>query len=226
MQRNVFSFWLGPLGMSESRKAAFLSIVQNNACANVHLRDHNVKNWIHPSFPLHPLFPLLSAVHQSDYLRCYFLHVYGGGYTDIKHTRKNWMPFFDALDRSAAYGLGYTEVSPQGVARVGGDLELEMQRDFSSLIGFCAMIFRPQTEFTFEWFDRVNKKIDEKAELLIRCPAKHPQDRLGAVFEGGYVSEYPFAWTEIGGNVFHPMAYSCREKIIHADIAPEFVDYR
>lgn len=42
--------------------------------------------WIDPEIPLHPSFDHLSTIHRSDYLRCYFMHVHGGGYTDIKQS--------------------------------------------------------------------------------------------------------------------------------------------
>lgn len=226
MQKIIFSGWLGLNPMSEQRTTALLSLIRHTACAHIHVTHDTLKDWIHPRFPLHPLFPLLSSVHQSDYLRAYLLHVYGGGYSDVKHTSKNWRPFFDQLDRSAAFGIGYTEVGPHGVARVGGPLEQEMQANYQRIIGFCAMIFRPRTEFTEQWYGQVWDALTRKAEALQRHPARHPQDQLGAQFTDGSVSEYPFRWTEIGGNIFHPLVYAHADRILHADMAPSFTDYR
>ena len=192
----------------------------------MHLTVNTLADWIDPRYPLHPLFHHLSAVHKCDYLRCYTMHVHGGGYADVKHTTKNWHPFFDQLDASADYGLGYTEVSPLGVATVGGALETEMKENYTRLIGLCAMIFRPRTVFTTLWYKTMIELIESKADLLARHPARHPQDRLGAQFVDGSVSEYPFVWTGVGGELFHPLVYQFAGQIGHADMAPSFENYR
>jgi hypothetical protein len=44
--------------------------------------------------------------------------------------------------------------------------------------------------------------------------------------DGASPSPYPFAWTEILGNIFHPLVYEWNERIMHASIAPSFVGYR
>jgi hypothetical protein len=217
---------MGPNEMSEAREKALLSMIRNSGCAQAHMTAGTLSDWIDPSFPFHPLFNLLSAVHKCDYLRCYVLHVHGGGYADVKLTTKNWNPFFDLLERSAAFGVGYTEIGPHGVATVGGELELEMKENYTRLIGLCAMIFRPRTEFTYTWFKRINDLLDSKAEQLQKNPARHPQDRLAASFTDGSISQYPFAWTEVGGDLFHPLVYQYSDHIIHADIAPSFENYR
>jgi len=226
MRRIIFSGWMGPNEMTESRSQALLSLVRNTGCPQMHLTTNTLANWIDPAYPFHPLFNLLSAVHKCDYLRCYMLHVHGGGYADVKHTQKNWHPFFDQLERSPAYGVGYTEVAEHGVATVGGELEIEMKQNYTKLIGLCAMIFRPKTEFTELWFRKLTELIDSKAEQLLQHPARHPQDRFGAPFTDGSVSEYPFAWTAVGGDLFHPLVYQYADQIAHADMAPSFENYR
>jgi hypothetical protein len=222
----IFSAWMGPGEMTANRESALLSLFRHTGCANAHVTRETVKDWIDPLFPIHPVFPYLSAVHQCDYLRCYLLHVHGGGYTDIKLTSKNWRPFFDMVEASPAYGAGYPEVGAHGVARVGGALEQEMQANYHKLVGVCALIFRPQTKFTSEWFALLNQLLDSKATAVIQNPARHPQDRLGAQFTDGSISAYPFAWTEVGGDIFHPLAFKHSEHIIQCDMAPSFENYR
>jgi hypothetical protein len=185
-----------------------------------------IKDWINPAFPLHPAFDFLSAVHKCDYLRCYVLHVHGGGYADVKHTNKNWYPFFDIVEKSPAFGLGYTEMGPYAVARVGGQLETEMQANFTRLVGLCAMIFRPRTTFTSEWYQLLLELLESNFDELVKNPARHPQDRLGANFTDGSVSAYPFAWTAVGGDIFHPLVFKHADHILHADLAPSFENYR
>ena len=226
MKRIIFSAWMGPGPMTEARETAFLSVIRNSGCAHAHVTREKVMNWIDPAFPLHPAFPYLSAVHQCDYLRCYLLHVHGGGYTDIKHTEKDWNPFFAQLEESAAYGIGYTEIGPHGVACVGGALEAEMKENFQKLIGVCALICRPRTRFTKEWFGLLNDLLDRKLNDVMKNPARNPLDRLGIQFVDGSVSAYPFVWTEVGGDILHPLAYKYRDELEHADMAPSFQNYR
>jgi len=222
----IFSAWMGPGPMSTAREGALLSMINNNACLNVHINKSNLKYWTHPDFPLHPAFSYLSAVHQCDYLRCYLLHIYGGGYSDIKNTSIDWNPFFAQLFDTDAYGLGYTEIGPHGIAQVGGQLEIEMKINFHKIVGVCAMIFKPMTLFTTEWFNSLNVLLDNKYDSVVNYPAKHPQDRNGALFEDGTISNYPFAWTEVGGNLFHPIAFKYHNKILHGNISPSFLNYR
>ena len=226
MQNSVFSCWMGPGDMSEPRTKALLSMIENLGVPHAHLNRQTLANWIIPEFPIHPAFFYLSAVHQCDYLRCYLMHVYGGGYADIKPTQKNWFQYFVQLKNSDKFGVGYTEVGPQGVAEVGGELEAEMKLNFRELVGVCAIIFKPRSQFTYEWFDLLHDLLNRNYYSLVENPAKHPQDRFGAEFSDGSISKYPLAWTAVGGDIFHPLVYKYRGKFIHADIAPSFSNYR
>ena len=98
------------------------------------------------------------------------MHVYGGGYTDIKYTTKNWRPYFEHLNNPNVLGVGYTEISPNGIAPVGGSLEIEMKKNYQKMIGFCAMIFKEQTALTSEWLSSLNQTLSEKYELLKKIP--------------------------------------------------------
>ena len=222
----LFTCWMGQNAMSNNREQALLSIVRSVGCAHVHITHSTIPQWVHPEFPLHPAFPLLSDVHKSDYFRSYLLHVYGGGYSDVKHTTKNWLPFFNTLSDSDALALGYEEIGPHGVAPVGGILEVEMKQNFSKLIGFCSMIFRPRTILTSDWYHSILRSMDFHFEGLSNNPARHPQDHFGAAFTDGSVSKYPLKWTEIGGDIFHPLVYQHHQKILKLDIAPSFQNYR
>lgn len=212
--------------MSSDRRNALTTITENCGVAHAHITRENLLGWVDPLFPIHPAFPYLSAVHQCDYLRCYTLHVYGGGYTDIKPTVVNWRPFYSLLLESPAYGIGYQEVGPHGVARVGGDLEELMKGDYKKLIGLCSMIFRPNTRFTRKWFQSVNTLLDDNYEILRVSPAKHPLDRRGARFADGEISKYPLAWTGVGGDIFHPLVYEFHQNILQGEFSPRFTGYK
>lgn len=62
-----------------------------------------------PEHPIHPAYFLLTSIQKSDYVRFYMMHLYGGGYTDAKHTHFSWRPFFERLEKDPdhdAYGYG------------------------------------------------------------------------------------------------------------------------
>jgi len=50
--------------------------------------------------PLHEAYEYLSETHKADYLRTYFMHFYGGGYSDIKRSSGSWLKAFDDLENS------------------------------------------------------------------------------------------------------------------------------
>lgn len=224
--KQLFSAWMGPGQMTAARESALNSILMHCGIP-LHFVSHlNLNSWVSPDHPIHPGFEYLSAVHQCDYLRCYLLHVHGGGYTDIKPSTHNWNLFFALHALTDKLGAGYTEISPAGVAKVGGQLEVEMQANHQRLIGVCSLIMNPGTEFTQLWFDSVNQALDQHLQELRKHPARHPQDRLGVSFDNGERSQYPFAWTGLGGDIFHPLVYKYTDEFLHLDMAPSFQNYR
>ncbi len=211
--------------MSVNRIQSLWSIFNSVCCPINYLTSNTLDQWI-GNKNLHPAFQYLSSVHQADYLRCYVMHHCGGGYTDIKPTWKNWNPFFDNVHKTASYGAGYQEIGPGGIAQVGGELQVEMQRDFESIIGYCAFIFRAKTILTEEWLELTNQLLSQKLKLLKSNPARHPLDQTGFLHSDGSISTYPLKWTEIGGNIFHPLVYKNSSKIIQLDMQPDFINYR
>ncbi|HEX4598326.1 MAG TPA: hypothetical protein VH278_11105 [Burkholderiaceae bacterium] len=212
--------------MSTNRLYSLLTILANTRCPTVFLNGDSCRKWELDEAPFHPAFELLSATHKADYLRAYLMYHHGGGYTDLKSTSKNWDPHFQSLNASDKWCLGYTEIGPHGVAPVAGALGDTLRSNYRDLIGCCAFIFKRKTPLARDWLARVDHVLSEKLELLQRNPAKHPQDRLGARFDDGRISEYPFAWTELLGDIFHPLIFEYRDFVLHADIAPSFQDYR
>jgi hypothetical protein len=222
----LFSAWMGPGPMSSDREAA-LKVITMHCGVPLHFVSHfNLKSWIHDDYPLHKGFKYLSAVHQCDYLRCYLLHVYGGGYTDIKPSTYNWNGFFSMLQLTEMVGAGYTEISSNSVARVGGVIEEEMKNNYQKLIGVCSLIVTPLSEFSRKWFNNINIILDNNMEELAINPAKHPQDHFGVSFENGTSSKYPIAWTGLGGDILHPLIYENSQSFLHLNMAPNFRNYR
>lgn len=222
----IFTIWLGEHAMSPNRIQGLFSIISNTNCPVQFVNNGNVKKFQKENAPYHPAFKYLSPTHQADYLRVYFMHHYGGGYSDIKNNTFDWSSSFKKLRDSDCYCLGYTEISSEGVAPVGGDLENELRNNYKNLIGLCSFIFKKNTLLTQNWIEKTENLLDEKYEELMKNPACHPLDRFGIQLPNGSISKYPLKWTELLGDIFHPLIYSHKSKVLHGEIAPIFTNYR
>ncbi len=223
--RTIFCLWTGNEVMSANRLQAIWTIFNNTGCSIAHLNVHTIAEWVKPGFPLHPAFPYLSSTHKSDYLRVYLMHHYGGGYTDIKSTTKRWGPFFDRLAASDQLALGYTEL-PHGIPHVAGEFGDLLRQSHAELIGLCAFIFRKGTPLTQRWLEQTEQLLDAKLPLLQAHPAQHPLDQTNVVLPNGETSRYPLRWAEMLGEIFHPLIFEYRHKLIRAPIEPVFQGYR
>ena len=109
LNKVVYVLWTGNNKMSEKRKKCYESIKKNIGVPVILITPKNLHKYILKDYPLHPAYEYLSLNHRSDYLRTYFMHVHGGGYTDIKQTNVNWLPFFKKLEsKNDKWCSGYT----------------------------------------------------------------------------------------------------------------------
>jgi hypothetical protein len=223
--RSIFCMWTGKNPMSANRIQALWSIYNNVGCPVIFVTNNNLRNWIHPDFPLHDGFEFLSETHKSDYLRCYFMHHYGGGYTDIKQTTRSWGIFFDKLNDSEALALGYEELE-YGIPHINTELGDEIRKNYRDVIGLCAFIFKKNSSITSEWYSSTIDFLDSKLGDLKDNPARHPQDQKSMLFDNGDISQYPLEWAELLGEIFHPIIYRNRGLLIKGEIAPIFSGYR
>lgn len=224
---SIFTGWIGKNPMSPERAAALQSIFQKSGRPVVFITDDTRGDWEVPESPFHPAYPYLSEVHKADYLRVYVLHHFGGGYTDIKPVLKSWTPHFEMFSESDALALGYPELSPNSVAQLPGELGQQLRTHYAELIGVCSLIFRRQTALTTEWISNTHRHLTDHFETLKQHPARHPMDRLGVTLPDGSVSKYPFEWTGVGGNQFHPAILKFRHQVMQtADITPQLHAYR
>lgn len=223
--RTIFCAWTGDEILSENRLRALWSIFSNAGCPVVYLNPNTIGAWEKPGFPFHPAYRHMSSMHKADYLRTYLMHHYGGGYTDIKFTTKNWAPFFDDLEASDAHALGYPELL-QGIPHMEGEVGDHMRSVHSELIGICSIICRKGSPFTANWLEHLHQRLDATFPVLERHPAQHPMDHAGVSLPDGTVSPYPFRWAAVGGEIFTPQVYAFREQIIKAPIEPIFGGYR
>jgi glycosyltransferase involved in cell wall biosynthesis len=223
----VFTFWLGPYVMSPTRTEAVLSILRDTGRPVVFITDSTLRNYELPDSPFHPAFSYLSEVHKADYLRCYLMHHYGGGYTDVKPVLRPWDAHFLTLENSGALALGYPEISPKAVAQLPGAIGEQLRQHYQDVIGYCSMVFRRQTRLTTEWMQATDTKLDGLLAALKANPARHPMDQLGVRLPDGTISTYPLQWTELGGNIFHPIILKYKDDVLKTpDITPQLVNYR
>lgn len=209
----IYCFWTGDNEMSQMRDSCF-RVMQTNLEVPVKLiTPRNLDQYILKEYPLHRAFENLSLVHKSDYLRCYFMHHYGGGYTDIKWHDKSWTAVFKQFNQSDAWVMGYREIGARGVAPVGGLLGQDLKRHWRLLIGNCSYICRPGTPFTHQWYAELHERMDMYEDQL----AAHPGNIMGDN-EG-----YPIPWTNILGDIFHPLCLKYNSRILFSeDIKPNF----
>lgn len=221
----IFIFWTGSNELSINRIKAIDSIKNVTGIHVIFITTNNLQEWIVKDYPLHPAYEYLSLVHKADYLRCYFMHHYGGGYADIKCQTGCWINNFLMLNTNFdILAIGYREVKG-GTAIIDDKLlSQEMVNNYLELIGNCAYIFRSKTVLTQRWYDNLHQKLDEKLAQLRLYPALQPRDYFG-LWLGDKYSQYPFEWTEILGQIFHPLVYEYRDKILKSLPTPIFADY-
>jgi hypothetical protein len=210
MRRGIFCFWTGDNEMSDIRKRCLISL-QRSGLPVYLVNKEVIENY--QIVPYHEAYHYLSDVHKSDYLRCYFMHHFGGGYSDIKSCNKSWLSAFVRMEKSDALALGYQEVGAWGVAECESEKERQVLCDnYKKLIGVCSMICKPKTDFTTEWMEKVNSKLDYKLQELKRAKGNVMGNNEG----------YPLRWTELLGDIFHPLVYKYSDRILQDNINPDF----
>jgi hypothetical protein len=227
LQANIiFCLWTGEELMSENRLKALWSIFKNTGRPVVFLTHTTLRDWVLEDYPLHEAYEYLSSTHKADYLRCYLMHHYGGGYTDIKHTEKAWASFFSKLAFSEEHiALGYPEIA-EGIPHIEGEFGDLLREHHTELIGMCSFIFKKGTMLTSEWLSATDKLLSEKLHLLKSNPGKHALDQLGILLPDGEISRYPLKWAELLGEILHPLLFKYRHSIMKESINPKFSGYR
>nr|VFJ88514.1 MAG: Capsular polysaccharide synthesis protein [Candidatus Kentron sp. LFY] len=235
-ERKIFIFWTGGNEMPSARRDCLRSIRENSGAEVVLVTPRNLKEYLIEGHPLHEAYNYLSYTHKADYLRCYFMHHYGGGYSDIKQIDFDWNPYFSKIDLdNDIWAIGYPEIGPEGVAAPPGMVD-EIKKQWFKLIGQCAYIFRADTPLTLEWYTELHRELDNNLQTLKRHPARHPQDRyrkkpenrlLRTLAFGLYRSKYPLRWAQILGEISHPLFLKYTHKICNELPPPDFhIPYR
>lgn len=201
----TYVFWTGNNAITENRQRCLNKLKEGIDVDLKLVTAEKLHLFEHENFPFHPAYEFLSYNHRSDYLRCYFMHVYGGAYSDIKENLHSWRPCFNRLNNSDKWILGYPEIAPSGAAAFDTNVKKILRINYYRLIGNGCFICKPQTPLTTEWFKRVNQLLDENFELLKENPGNMWGDNIG----------YPLRWAAVQGEIFHPLIYEFRNKVMH-----------
>lgn len=200
--------------MPPRRRECFENLARTTECEIICITPSNLELFVVPDHPLHPAYSYLSETHKADYLRCYLMHFYGGGYTDIKLQSGSWKQAFDDLKTSDAWINGYPVMHGHTIDAC--------KHDWTNVVGCSALLCKANTEFTREWYSQLLHVLDTKVEELKRNPARHPQaakwDHQG----------YPLEWSEILGDIYQPLCLKYKDKILKTLPSPnlELQTYR
>jgi len=214
----IYIFWTGDNPMTQNRIKGVDSLKKTAEVEVKLITIQNLNKYILPNHPLHHSYNYLSCVHKSDYLRCYFMLHYGGGYSDIKQTFNSWKKYFHELNNNSnLWCLGYGEDGFWNVPNIKGKIGKDAQKYFYLLIGNGAYIFKPYSPIAIEWMQELNKRMDDLAPKLIQYP--------GDVF--GKNPGYPVGWSFILGQILHPIMLKYNDRIIkNNSIKPDIRNYR
>ncbi|WP_165356975.1 glycosyltransferase [Nocardioides zhouii] len=217
--RHVYLFWTGSNPLTPARELGVSSIRSHNPDLDVVVvTPDNLPDFVVEGHPLHPAYENLSLNHRSDYLRAYFMHHHGGGYSDVKQTDHCWRAGLERLNSTPELWLiGYPEVSSSSCGGRDARLGPDIRRHFASLIGCATYFVRPGTPFTAEWLRELDRRLDYYADEIAITPGSTWGDNQG----------YPIAWIELGSDVFHPLQLKYLRHIAQdAALLPHLDDHR
>lgn len=216
----LYCFWTGTNFMTENRKKCLESL-KNSELNVILITPENLHTFI--TEPLHEGYAYLSETHKADYLRTYFMHFYGGGYCDIKFLQDSWKISMEEFEKDEnCWIMGYKEIGPHGCAIIKNDPKLSeiLKQNWTNLIGNCAYLCKPKTPLTYEWYNKLIQKMNENLDQLKTYPSTHSAQ----IYSPSY--PYPFMWTELLGQIFHPLLLNYKENIKYNLKPPQFTNYR
>lgn len=219
----VWCYWSGST-MTPNRSMSFDLLKQHVGVPVYLVTPAQISSLEVPGHPVHPAFPYLSAVHQSDYLRIYLLHHYGGAWHDVKATKVSLEPAWQHFSDPSVYLVGRPE-------RLGGPAQVHdasgrwMPDHWQDLVSVTAWVGRAGTPLTHALYTQLHQLLDAHYEALKAHPARHAREKkmeskgimhrafieLKCLFTGRN-SRYPLPWT-VFGNLFHPLNYEFKDHI-------------
>lgn len=245
----IYCFWTGDNPLTENRKKGLEALEKNTGIPVKLITPKNLPEYIKPDFPLHKGYELLSYIHRSDYLRCYFMHHYGGGYADIKPFNHSWKPAFEKLNKDKnKYIIGYPELLYGGITSVKHRFlaDKSIYRDYEKMkeseekvfqdlakhtpliVGTCSFICKPYTPITTEWYEELHKRMDEAYDALDNF--NKTEENSFIYYDMTYPTKdkgYPIPYFHLLGQIIHPLMLKYHKHIIqYKKLLPILKDYR
>ena len=152
--------WLGDEEINEYRRKSIDNLPKNI----VLITKDNLNDYILPNYPLHPVYEYLSTIHKSDYLRCYLMYHYGGGYSDVKFTNIDWEKAFDKMDQNeniwimgvkTTYGHTYA-----GIEEWDENTKNNILSNIDRLFCMSYFICRPKSPIVSVWYNELNFRLN------------------------------------------------------------------
>jgi hypothetical protein len=217
----LYIFWTGKNELTPNRIKC-LETMKNTGLDLVYIDTTTLSNYIKE--PLHEGYQYLATHHKSDYLRCYFMHFYGGAYSDIKTINDSWVKASEKLLSSDNHWIcGYPEFDQGGVPKLDDPInDIMVRKNWNKLIGNGAFICKPNTPLTNEWYSNLLKMMDKNLQSLKTYPARN-------IFEtdkARKTSRYPLRWAEVQGMIFHPLIYKYQTHVLNVLPMFSLKDYR
>ncbi|HBR11518.1 MAG TPA: hypothetical protein DD740_04775 [Chryseobacterium sp.] len=245
----IYCFWTGDNPLTENRKKGIQALEKNAGVPVKLITPENLPQYIKPGFPLHKGYELLSYIHRSDYLRCYFMHHHGGGYADVKPFNYSWKPAFEKLNgMKDKYIIGYPELLQGGLTPVKHsflpdrsvynnceqlqDSEEKVFRDLTKhtplLIGTCSFICKPNTPLTKDWYEELHRRMDIAYDSLKKFNAE--EENKFIYYEMDYPQKgigYPIPYFHLLGQIIHPLMLKYHRHITtYKKMLPVLKNYR
>ena len=226
----VYSVWVDNNPLTKNRIEALQTIKDNIGVKHVLVTPDILKSMILPDYPFHPGYKYLSRIHKSDYIRCYLMHHYGGGYSDIKRQYNSWKPYFDTINNNSKIFLIGTVCTSKHLAipeeyytknKFSEIKNLKRKDNQKKIAGAGYMICRPYSPFTNEWYNKLHKRLDFYFNELSLNPAVYSREAFDRPPEKWCNEEkdlnlrklecpksptkYPINWNRILGQIFYPL---------------------
>jgi hypothetical protein len=219
VEKRIFVLWLGDEEMNVHRKNS----IQKLPPGAVLVTKNTIDDYVVKYHPIHPAYEYLSTIHKSDYMRCYLMHHHGGGYMDVKPNAYHWDAAFKKLNDSPNILLmGVIPTSGHllaGMEEYTPEIRNELEAKREKLVCMGWLICRPYSTITTEWYNTLNKKLDEFLPILKKNPAKHTRESFNRGKKLAYkkpawelatenlktTSNYPITWNILLAQILYPI---------------------
>ena len=196
----------------KARYQALQSLIKNIGVPIIMITEKNFKSFENPDDPIHTGFKYLTGNHKADYVRCYLMHHYGGGYHDIKFRELSWKDEWKKFSDQDTWIVGRREKKESWIGYPPGQEELK--KKFNELVTMGWVICRPNTPFTKELLDTLHKVLDKHLEMLKKHPAEIPRGYYpDRPHDLAPPNSYPLRWLELMGEISHPLMYKHKDHI-------------